>query len=295
MPNPQLKALKIVELEADMRRLHRDELARHFASKASGRIVLTRLMRSIIWQAHQRITRGLEAPIRGNLRTFWYRFIKPVLAHIDDDDAAKKDPYDVMLRVFAELVMEHHLLSYGDFDFTDENWENRRIGERRPEVVVFAEKTGWVRWLREVHETFSTTTLALGGAPSALTSEYTLAALRAAKLTPDEHPLRLIGLVDFDPSGDIIARSFQDQLARLGWPNTTLETLIEPSHYSALQLEMFAFELPKRQKTKTEKWLGKTGGIGGRALGLEAESMPYERVLELLKVRLGVWARALNI
>ena len=290
MPHPKLKALKIVEFEADMRRLSADELRRHFASKRRGRIVLTRLMRSVIWQAHQRILSGLEPPVRGNLRTFWYRFIKPVLAHIDDDDEAKTDPYDVMLRVFAELVLEHHLLSYGDFDFTDENWENRRIGERRPEVVVFAEKTGWVRWLREVHETFSTTTLALGGAPSALSSEYTLAALKAAKLTPEEHPLRLIGLVDYDPSGDIIARSFQDQLGHLGWPNTTLETLIDPSHYRADELEMFAFELPKRQKTKTEKWLEKTGGIGGRRLGLEAESMPYERVLALLATRIAAQA-----
>lgn len=290
MNRPTLEALKIVEFETDMRRMGRDELARHFASKTSGRIVLTRLMRSVIWQAHLRITRGSEPPIRGNLRTFWYRFIKPVLARIDDDDEAKKDPYDVMLRVFAELVMEHRLLSYGDFDFTDENWENRRVGEDRPELVVFAEKTGWVRWLREVHETFSCTTLALGGAPSALSSEYTLNALKAAKLNPEKHALRLIGLVDFDPSGDIIARSFQEQLANLGWPNTTLETLIEPSHYSADELEIFAFELPRRQKTKTEKWLEKTGGIGGRALGLEAESMPYQRALTLLAAHIAAQA-----
>lgn len=287
MTQPKLKTLRIVELESDIRRLERPELARHFASKTSGRIVLTRLMRSTIWQAYKRIQSGLEPPIRGNLRTFWYRFIKPVLARIDDDDEAKKDPYDVMLRVFAELVLEHRLLSYGDFDFTDENWENRRIGVERPELVVFAEKTGWVRWLREVHETYSCTTLALGGAPSALSSEYTLAALKAEGLAPEHNPLRLIGLVDYDPSGDIIARSFQEQLAELGWPQTTLETLIEPSHYRADELEMFAFELPKRQRTKTEKWLEKTGGIGGEALGLEAESMPYERVLTLLAARLG--------
>ena len=285
MPDSKLEALKIVEFEVDMRRLIATELTHHFASKTRGRIVLTRLMRSVIWQVHQRIQDGLEPPVRGNLRTFWYRFIKPVLAHIEDDDKAKKDPYDVMLQVFAELVLEHHLLSYGDFDFTDENWENRRIGKQRPEMVVFAEKTGWVRWLREVHETFSCTALALGGAPSALSSEYTLSALKASGLTPKAHTLRLIGLVDFDPSGDIIAHSFQDQLAHLGWPNTTLETLIEPSHYSAEELEIFAFDLPKGQKTKTEKWLEKTGGIGGRALGLEAESMPYERALELLAAR----------
>jgi hypothetical protein len=285
MPNPKLKALKIVEFSTDMRRLNRDELAPHFAAKTSGRIVLTRLMRSIIWQAHNRIKAGLEPPIRGNIRTFWYRFVKPVLAHIHDDDKAKKDPYDVMLKIFVELVLEHHLLSYSDFDFTDGNWENRRIGTLRPEVIVFAEKTGWVRWLRQVHETFSVTTLALGGAPSALSSEYTLASLKTAGLD-SESKIRLIGLVDFDPSGDIIARSFQRQLARLGWHNSSLETLIKPSDYSDEELEMFAFELPSGQKTKTQNWLERTGGVRGKAMGLEAESMPYEKVLTLLEGRI---------
>lgn len=286
MPKTPLEELGIVEFEQDMRRMNRDELAAFFASRRSGRIVLTRLIRSIVWQAHERILRGLEPPIRGNLRTFWYRFVKPVLAHISANDAAKSDPYDVMLRVFAELVAEHRLIRYAEFDFTDENWEVRRIGERQPETIVFAEKTGWVRWLREVWERFSVTTLALGGAPSLLTSEYTLAALRAAGLEPGRTELRLIGLVDYDPSGHIIAAAFQQQLASLGWPNSTLSTLISPENYSPQQLEMFAFELPRGQPTKTQKWLEETGGIGGRALGLEAESIPYERVLELLERRL---------
>lgn len=286
MPKSKLEALGIVEIEDDMRRMSRDELAAHFASRRSGRIVLSRLLRSIVWQAHGRIRSGQEPPIRGNLRTFWYRFVKPVLSHISDDDEAKKDPYDVMLRIFAELVTEEGLLSYADFDFTDENWENRRLGERSPATLVFAEKTGWVRWLREVWETFSVTTLALGGAPSVLTSEYTLAALRKAGLEPQRDKLRLIGLVDYDPSGDIIAKAFQQQLSSLGWPHSTLETLISPEHYSLEELEMFAFELPKGQPTKRRKWLEETGGIGGRALGLEAESMPYEKAFALLRRQL---------
>ncbi len=286
MSKTALKALGIVELEADIRTLSRAELAPHFTSRRSGRIVLTRLLRSVIWQAKGRIERGIEPPIRGNLRTFWYRFVKPVLSHIPDDDKARKDPYDVMLRVFAELVLDEGLLSYRDFDFTDENWENRRIGKDLPTTIVFTEKTGWVRWLREIHDASSVTTLALGGAPSALTSEYTLWALRELGLDPEQHPLRLIGLVDYDPSGWIIASSFQSQLARLGWPRSTLETLIDPADYSAEELEMFAFELPRRQKTKTRKWLEKTGGVGGKPLGLEAESQPYDELLERLAARL---------
>ena len=77
------------------------------------------MMRGIIWQVYERIRSKKEAPIYGNLRTFWYRFIKPVLSHFDDDDM-KSDPYNVMLRVFAEMVMEQKLFHYRDFDFTDD-------------------------------------------------------------------------------------------------------------------------------------------------------------------------------
>lgn len=288
MRKTPLAELGIVSLEADFRTLSHEEIAPHFASRSSGRIVLTRLMRSVVWQARERIARGIEPPVRGNLRTFFYRFVKPVLAHIRSArEQARKDPYDVMLRVFAELVLEAGLMSYRDFDFTDENWENRRIGTANAATLVFAEKTGWVRWLREVWERFSVTTLALGGAPSALTSEYTIHALRTqAGLDPEEHSLRLIGLVDYDPSGWIIARSFQSQLAELGWPKSTLETLIDPADYSPEVLEMFAYELPKKQPTKTAKWLKETGGIGGKPLGLEAESKTYDGLLESLEVRL---------
>ncbi len=61
--------------------------------------MLRRLLRNIIWQAYERITTGDEPGVGGNLRTFWYRFVKPTLAHIDDDDALKSDPYDRMLHI----------------------------------------------------------------------------------------------------------------------------------------------------------------------------------------------------
>ena len=57
-----------------------------------------------------------------------------------------------MSHQFRNLVLEHKLFKYQDFNFTDENWENRRIGTSRPEILVFAEKTGWVRFLHEIHE-----------------------------------------------------------------------------------------------------------------------------------------------
>lgn len=175
-----LEAEDIRHFDKDVRRMSQAELARNFAAESSGRILLARLIKNVIWQAYERIRANSEAPIGGNIRTFWYLWLKPVLAHIEDQADLKTDPYDLMVRAFAELVLDRKLFRYADFDFTDENWENRRIGKSRSEVLVFAEKTGWIRFLRELHEEFDVSILALGGAPSALTSEYTSRDIRAA-------------------------------------------------------------------------------------------------------------------
>jgi hypothetical protein len=217
----------------------------------------------------------------GNIRTFWYLWVKPVLAHIEEDANAKTDPYDVMIRLFAEMVLDLKLFRYSDFDFTDENWENRRIGPTRPEVLVFAEKSGWIRFLRELHEELGVSILALGGAPSALTSEYTARDVKVA--LKGNQAMKLIRIVDYDPSGDIIANAFKDQLAATGLPSSSLTTVINPRHYSEEEIEIFRFPLPKKEQTKLTQWLKRTGGIDGKAYGLESESMPRERLMELIR------------
>ena len=276
----RLEDLGIIEIEEDLRRLPYEQLAAHFGSKRSGRLVMTRLMRSVIWQARRQIQRGEEEPVYGNLRTFWYRFLKPIIARLPSNQAPKQDPYDAMLAVFVELVIEHKLFKYRDLDLTDENWENRRIGTTRPDVLVFAEKRGWVRFLRDLHAQWGVSTLALGGAPSALTSEYTADHIRA--VLPPGQPLMLIGLVDFDPAGAVIAAAFQRQLAAQGLDISALHTPVHPKRYNAEELELFSYPLPRRQPTLTRRWLEQTGGVLGQPRGLELESMPRGRLLSLL-------------
>ncbi len=271
----------IVALDKDIRGLRRSEIKRHFGSSTSNRIILSKLIKSVIWQVYTRIKDGTETPITGNLRTFWYRFLKPALAKVPKKYLGKSDPYDQMSELFVELVMELKLFSYKDFDFTDENWENRRIGTEQPEVLVFAEKRGWIRILRRFHDDYGVSVLALGGFPSALTSSYT--AYDLGKVLKDDQAVRLIGLVDYDPSGALIASSFRRQLEQSGLKVEEMVTLIEPRHYSPDELELYRYRLPKTQKAKTDAWLEETGGVNGERYGLESESMPILRLQELVK------------
>lgn len=278
----------IVEFEEgkDIRGLRRSEIKRHFGSSTSNRIVISKLIKSVIWHAYRRIQDGSEAPITGNLRTFWYRWLKPTLAKVPKKYLGKSDLYDAMSELFVEMVLELKLFSYKDFDFSDENWENRRIGTERPEVLVFAEKRGWIRILRRFHEEYGVSILALGGFPSALTSQYTAAGL--GEVLEEGQAVRLIGLVDYDPSGALIASSFRKQLEQSGLMVSELVTLIEPRHYTDEELALFKFPLPRSQKTKTAEWLEETGGIDGERYGLESESMPMERLQKLVKA--AIWA-----
>ena len=67
----KLKKEKIQHFDQDLRSMSHAQLSKHFGATHSGRIMLTGLIKNIIWQAYERIQAGTEPPIEGNIRTFW--------------------------------------------------------------------------------------------------------------------------------------------------------------------------------------------------------------------------------
>lgn len=261
----------ITTFSADPRRMPAEALREAFQSR-SGRLVLARLVRSLIWHARTAIASGAEAPIDGNIRTLWYRFIKPVLAKLPEAMGGRLDPYRVMIRELSQLVVDRRLFDYADLGFVDENWENRRIGRTRPQVIVFAEKTGWIRFLRRVHNDWDVTVQALGGQPSALSSEYTARHVQQAMARARVvGPVHLIGVVDWDPAGAALAAAYADQLRALGLAIASVETIIRPELVDAEARMALSRTLDGR--TLTSRWLADTGGIEGEARGLSAEAV----------------------
>ena len=80
----------------------------------------------------------------------------------------------------------------------------------------------------------------------------------------------------------IIAEAFRDQAQQVGLDVAGMELVIHTKHYTADELAMFRYPLPRRQKTKLRQWLDEEGGIGGEAFGLEVESMPLDRLQGLV-------------
>ena len=58
------------------------ELLGLFAFASSRKINATRVIKNLIWRGATAIRAGQRPPIAGNLRSFWYTDIKPVLSRL---------------------------------------------------------------------------------------------------------------------------------------------------------------------------------------------------------------------
>ena len=259
-------------LEKDVRLLTLEEIEAHFGAKSSGRIIVSHVIKSVIWQAQTKIRAGEARGVDGNLRSFFYQWVKPVMAKIPGALEAARDPYDTMLDVFAEMIGDYKLFTYADLDLSDENWEHRRLGSQRPDVIVFAEKVGFWRWLKRIQKVWPVTVVALGGMPSLLSSEYLLRDLHDV-VDVNMTTLTLLSVVDWDPSGWQIERAFARQLERVGASTVSLTTLVTPTLYSEQDRAIYRYPLPRKQDTKNRKWLQATGGLDGQGFGLESDAV----------------------
>lgn len=264
-------------------RMTPEALAAAFAGVSEGRVV-----RSLLLRLAREIREGREPRVRGNLRTIGYRYLLPVWSHIPD--LRPENWYIRLVREARRLVTEWNLLSYVELGITDENWEGRRVGDRRPEVIVFGEDLDLVRLMRTVHARHGVTTVVFGG-HSTITTEYTARDVREAMRQLDRQPpLHLLALTDHDPNGWDNAHALKRTLAHFGFEQSTLHFVVRPDLLTPEELARAAVPLRRRgaMATVLARWLRETGGIGGRAMKLEATSIPPARLLRAIEAALAV-------
>ncbi len=277
-----LDELKIRKIESAIFNLSYDELHKHFGF-ATGGFNATACLRNLIWQDYTKLQNGELKPFYGNIRSYWYSRAKPVLARAKEKNFANK--YDLMSGVFVEMVVDKRLFSYRDFWFMDEGAHNRKLGEGNGHILLVSEKVGHVELLKEIQRDYGISIVALGGQPSALSSEYLLRDLEEAGFSSQE-TIPLLTIVDFDPAGDIIVESFMAQLRSLGFTgNFKRIDLVQPGHMHHRQIQLHKYKLPKniKYRKKIESWIKRTGGLypynkRWKLYGLEADSMAWEEL-----------------
>ena len=266
-----LAAEGIADSAQDLRQLSAAELRRLFAFASSGKINATRVIKNLIWQAYTRIQDGSRLPIAGNLRSFWYTDVKPVLSRLGVPVEGRRAT-ELVYDAFVELVTRHHLFHYRDLGFLDEGAQTRAVGQANGTVILFAEKDGRFALVRDIAQAADATALALGGYPSSLATEYLVHALQHAGVLAARPALQLFSVVDYDPSGYWIAREFAAQLHAFGVQEVTVHPLLRPERLTTEQVALGRYTLPTG--SKTTNWLRETGGIDGEPDGLEADAFP---------------------
>jgi hypothetical protein len=270
-----LKKEGIRSFDKDIRQMPRQELRHHFCFKTTGKVNVTVLIKNLIWQTYTWISQGQIEPIEGNIRSFWYMSVKPVLSRLGlsvSGDRYTERVYDNFIR----LITVCRLFRYADLGFIDERLYQRHIGQTHGNLILFVEKDGLFPIVREIAEKYSVTAISLGGFPSYLTTEYLLRNMAEAGLLRD--PVHLFGLTDYDPSGYWIEHEFAQQLREYGVELGKVHSVMDPKTLPEELVEIAKYKLTK--SAKTDNWVTVTGGIAGEAYGLEADALGGKRIRE---------------
>ena len=275
--------LRLIDAPKPIFEMSKAQIRELFAFK-NGELHASRLIKNLIWDDHRRIARGELAPFIGNIRSYWYARVKPVLDRAGVRRFDRK--YPTVINQFVALVVEERLFDYGDFGFNDDGARHRLMGRYNPHIVLAAEKIGMWPLLERVHRDMSITTIALGGHPSAMATERFVHLLLEQQL----ERLHLVTLVDYDPAGASIARTFAWQLQRLGFTGEIDRLdLMHPRHLTREQIKLNRYRLPQNKQTRKKNvaWAHKTGGLtdfgGERFEGLEVDALPWPRLLALIE------------
>lgn len=285
-PAPPARPSVPPPLERDPRTYEADELARLFPGK-DGFSDRRFIQAALLW-LHGAIQDQSEPPVDGNVSTIWYRYLRPALDRVDQGRNRMAGDVQVS-RQLTYLTLEAGVVRAVDFGLTDAAWEQRRIGARRPGVIVYAEQTRWMRDLRRAHRELGVTVSCWEGQPSAVTSAYT--AQHVSEAVPSRR-VRLISLCDWDPSGDTIMGAYARHLEAFGLHVELNFRVVRPSLFSAEERARLTHALPepKNMRRSNAAWLKRGGGVDGALRGLSSVHLDWDRLAPVVRAVAEDWS-----
>jgi len=260
-------------------------LIKEFGPGREYPVNVSKLIKNIIWQIRTRIVQKQQPPMEGLIRSFWYTYIKPVLARTNSFNK-KVDQYSQMIQMFVRLVQYLDIIRYKDIGFTDDNQNDRKIGINN-HIILFAEKAGHYPLLQRIARNTEVTILSLGGQPSLLSAEYFVDEMKAQGIDVRKS-FYTFSLVDYDTSGWIIKDAFLNDLKSFGLKHIEHTDLILLKIFTKEEIEFNKFPLPvsPEMESKNRNWLKESGGINGELYGLEADAAPFPRVEQLFNTEI---------
>lgn len=183
------------------------------------------------------------------------------------------------------FVGEARILTFRQLRFRDQFAAYRRIGGRRPRVILLVEKDSLDRDARILAEMFDVTLVLTSGFPKWISTEFLVEALGPGG------PVLVVAFCDFDVYGWMIPEVFQRMLERYGVETSGILRLVKPERFTPEEIALLADPLPVHPGNRklVERWIAETGGIGGQALGLYADYLrPIARLVLAFREETGL-------
>ncbi len=290
-----LKKLGIKHYEKNILKMLNAELLKEFGKSAKS-LNKSLFIKNVIWQTYERLKAGEKPFDIGNIRSFWY-YIKDTMDRVG---ANKKGDGSLIVSNMLMVMVKAGLFKYRDFGFDDDDKGNRWHAKKHPNIILFAEKTSYTDLMQEVNRDFDITTVATGGQSSYLSIEYLVDELRERQVDLSEEFV-IFSIVDFDPSGDIIATNFIENLMDNGiknirtFPGTFYKLfkrkdIVLPEHMTEEQRnKVYRLPLNVRKSGLAAKWAARTGGINGKKnilYGIETIVMPKAQIMQVFMTEL---------
>lgn len=320
-----------VDVDApDIRKMTTEEIKKRFPGKFTliqdgqnnedAGVNDARLIRTFIWQSYLKIKAHELTPMKGNMRTFWYRELGPLLKDhgLYDSDSFEGEELSVEVmkieedfvddearviefeRVFKGQGRELYLLDKmsksfdkfvlfgffrfkGEFEFQDPREAFRIIGVKRPRYIFFTEKEGLFWLCKEIAKTYGISAVASHGEPGYLTMEYFSDVLKAKGVKNVE----IGALTDYDPWGYNIARGFGEKMKTpiFGFGvNPTFLTSIDLFSDYALEHKKRNLNNVSPSKVKqVDAWMKITDGIHGTRYGMHVDNAEIDLIRGAVK------------
>ena len=293
---------KKVDLKAkDIRNMLTEDIRKTFPGKPKesnnhqflSTVNDSRLIYTFIWQCYIKIKAGQLNPIMGNMRSFWYKELGPLMKRhniVQTDEGPPirglsrgggRELYllDKMSKAFDQFALRAFFKFKGEFQFQDPREAFRIIGKNKPSHVFFTEKEGLFWLCKQYAKDYGITVIASHGEPGLLTMEYFADELKARKVKK----VKIASLTDYDPWGFNIAESFAEKLREpiFGFKQVIQTPLTCMDLFDQAVIDYAKRDLNKVSPSKVKQvddWMTITHGIKGERYGMHIDNANFEKV-----------------
>lgn len=289
--------------------MERKQVLTTFAT-SKGKFNNTLFIFTILWQTLGCILCGETEPLNGNVRGLWYTYIDPLyqqfnlygdlsveepefrlflqeraqrhrgLLNLNDLRATSRAKQSYIEKqvgdCFKQLVANRILRYNGPFQIFDHLGGAGLIGSRAS-LLFIVEKEGLREYCQRYYDRYNISVLWGRGEPSLATCEYFGDQLLAKRVKRIHFGM----LVDYDPPGYLIARTYPRHFECMGFETKGFNILTTTDLFTDRALELYSEDIDQAHPTHkkiNDAWFKETNGINGKRRSIHVNKAMKSRV-----------------